>query len=112
MVKERVRLVFSDLKANSYKYWDGELHDDGRVISYFGVVGAKNPQSKGFGVVGESFFRKKIREKERKGYSHAKVLIEGDKSYDIIPKTMLADIALSQINLSDDSLKPLIKNEN
>ena len=47
MATEKVRLVFSDLGSNSYKYWDGELHDDGRVISTFGVVGAKNPQSKG-----------------------------------------------------------------
>jgi len=44
MATEKVRLVFSDLGCNSYKYWDGELHDDGRVISTFGVVGAKNPQ--------------------------------------------------------------------
>jgi poly [ADP-ribose] polymerase len=109
MVKEKVRLVFSDLKANSYKYWDGELYDDGRVVSTFGVVGAKNPQSKDFGCVGRSFYERKIREKERKGYSRAKVLMEGDVTNTTVANTSLADIALSQIKLSDSSLKSLVK---
>jgi len=107
MATEKVRLVFSDLGCNSYKYWDGELHDDGRVISTFGVVGAKNPQSKDFGIVGRSFFDKKIREKERKGYERAKVLMEGATT--VVNKSSLADIALSQIKLSDTSLKTLVK---
>lgn len=101
-------MVFSDLSKRSYKYWDGELHDDGRVVSIFGVVGAKNPQSKDFGCVGESFFQKKIREKERKGYSRAKVLMEGNTTT-VVNKSSLADIALTQIKLSDDSLKALVK---
>jgi poly [ADP-ribose] polymerase len=109
-VKEKVRLVFSDLKKNSYKYWDGLLYEDGRVESVFGVVGAKKPQSRDFGNKGESFFRSKIREKERKGYTHAKVIMEGDNtSTQTVNKSSLADIALSQINLSDSNLKPLIK---
>lgn len=109
MIKEKVKLVFSDLKANSYKFWQAELHDDGRVVAEFGVVGAKNPQSKDFGNVGKSFFDKKIREKERKGYTHAKVLMEGAVTNKVIVNTSLADIALSQIKLSDDSLKTLVK---
>jgi poly [ADP-ribose] polymerase len=108
MATEKVRLVFSDLGSNSYKYWDGELHDDGRVISTFGVVGAKNPQSKDFGCVGRSFFEKKIREKERKGYARAKVLLDGVVNT-TVNKSSLADIALTQIKLSDSSLKSLIK---
>ncbi len=109
-IKEKVRLVFSDLKANSYKYWDGILYEDGKVVSTFGVVGATNPQSKDFGNKGEGFFRSKIREKERKGYTHAKVIMEdAPTSVQTIAKSSLADIALSQINLSDDSLKSLIK---
>jgi poly [ADP-ribose] polymerase len=109
-IKEKVRLVFSDLAKHSYKYWDGELHDDGRVVSRFGVVGAANPQSKDFGCVGESFFRKKIREKEKKGYSHAKVLMDGAVTTTTLGANIsLADIALSQIQLSDKSLQPLVK---
>lgn len=109
MIKEKVRLVFSDLKANSYKYWDGELHDDGRVISTYGVVGATNPQSKDFGCVGDGEFRRRIREKEKKGYTHAKVLMSGAVTNTTIANTSLADIALAQIKLSDPSLKTLIK---
>lgn len=109
-IKEKVRLVFSDLAKHSYKYWDGELHDDGRVVSRFGVVGAQNPQSNDFGIVGESFFRKKIREKEKKGYSHAKVLMDGAVTTTTLGANIsLADIALSQIQLSDKSLQPLVK---
>jgi poly [ADP-ribose] polymerase len=109
MEVEKVKLVFSDLKANSYKFWQAELHDDGKVVAEFGVVGAKNPQSKDFGNVGRSFFEKKIREKERKGYSRAKVLMEGAVNTTTAANTSLSDIALSQINLSDTSLKTLIK---
>lgn len=107
MIKEKVRLVFSDLKNNSYKFWDGELYDDGRVVSVYGVVGAKNPQINDYGVKGESFFRSKIREKERKGYTHAKVILDAPTSAPV-SKASLADIALKQIKISDDSLKALI----
>lgn len=107
MIKEKVRLVFSDLKKNSYKYWDGELFEDGRVISTYGVVGARNPQTNDYGLVGESFFRKKIREKEKKGYTHAKVLIENGTAKPI-HNISLADIAIKQIKISNKSLEPLI----
>lgn len=105
---EKVRLVFSDLKANSYKFYDIELDDTGNVNCAYGVVGAKNPQTCSYGNVGRSFFEKKIREKEKKGYSRAKVLLEGTIATPV-NKGSLADIALSQIKLSDDSLKALVK---
>lgn len=101
-------MVFSDLKNNSYKFYDLELFDDGTVISTFGVVGARNPQTKNYGLGGDSLFRKKIREKERKGYTHAKVLMEGTNTAPVV-KSSLAELALSQIKLSDKSLEPLIK---
>jgi poly [ADP-ribose] polymerase len=107
-IKERVRLVFSDLGSNSYKYWDGELHDDDTVVSFFGVVGAKNPQSKNFGKVGKAFFDKKIREKERKGYEHAKVILEGSNTQ-TVNKQSLADIAVKQIKFSNPNIESLIK---
>jgi poly [ADP-ribose] polymerase len=108
-MSEKVRLVFSDLSKRSYKYWDGELLDDGTVISTFGVVGATNPQSKNFGKVGKSFFDKKIREKLNKGYEHAKVIIEGANSTAIVQKGTLADIAMRQIKHSNDLVKKLIR---
>lgn len=106
--KEKVRLIYSNLADRSYKYWDAELWDDGTVISTFGVVGAKNPQSKNFGQVGESFFRKKIKEKEKKGYTEAKVLLDGASNVSL-SKATLAELALSQIKLSGDELKSLVK---
>jgi len=108
MIKERARLVFSDLGKHSYKYYDIELHEDGNVKCAYGVVGASNPQQKDFGCVGKSFYDKKIAEKERKGYTHAKVLVEGTSNI-VVNKSSLADIALSQIKFNNDSLKPLIK---
>lgn len=108
MATEKVRLVFSDLAKNSYKYYDAELFDDGRVVATYGVVGAKNPQTNDYGVKGRSFFESKIREKERKGYARAKVLLDGVVNT-TVNKGSLADIALSQIKLSDDSLKALVK---
>ena len=80
MATEKVRLVFSDLAKNSYKYYDIELTDSGGVSCSYGVVGAKNPQTNDYGNVGRSFFEKKIKENERKGYSRAKVLMEGTVS--------------------------------
>lgn len=109
MEAEKSRLVFSDLSKRSYKYYDIELFSDGRVVASYGVVGAKNPQTNDYGCVGKSFYDKKIREKEKKGYSKAKVLMEGAVTNTTIANTSLADIALSQIKLSDDSLKTLIK---
>lgn len=108
MATEKSRLVFSDLAKNSYKYYDIELFNDGRVIATYGVVGAKNPQTNDYGCVGKSFYEKKIREKEKKGYERAKVLMEGVTTTALV-NTTLADIALTQIKLSDNSLKPLIK---
>jgi len=106
--KEKVRLVFSDLKKNSYKFWDGELMEDGTVIATYGVVGATNPQKHDYGVQSEAFFQKKIKAKEKKGYSRARVMLEG-ATPTVINKSSLADLALAQIKLSEPSLKQLVK---
>lgn len=108
-IKEKVRLVFSDLGKNSYKYWDAELYEDGTVISSFGVVGATTPQTKNFGKVGEAFFRKKIKEKERKGYEHAKVIIDGAPTTKVVDSRSLADIAVNQIKFTNSGVEALIR---
>ncbi len=107
-IKETL-LIFSNLGANSYKSWRAELHDDGRVISYYSAVGGTE-QSKDYGHVGERFFEKKIKEKERKGYSHAKVLSDTPNiQTGGVSKQSLADIAVSQIRHSNDAAKKLIR---
>lgn len=109
-ITKKVRLVFSDLGKNSYKFWDGDLHDDGTFISRFGVVGASNPQECNYGSVGESFMEKKVREKLKKGYEHARVIIDGPEvATQEVPRGSLADIALSQIRFSNEAIKKLIR---
>ena len=107
-IKEKVRLVYSNLAKRSYKYWDGELYDDGTVISRYGVVGAKNPQSRNYGRKGESFFRKKIQEKDKKGYKPAKVLMEGEQTASPV-SSGLADLAVRQIKGQGKDVVALIR---
>ena len=108
-IKDKTRLVFSDLKKNSYKYYDIELHESGNVNVAYGVVGAANPQTNDYGCQGESFYQKKIKEKEKKGYVRAKVLLDAPTNSKPLANASLADIALTQIKVSDDKVKALIK---
>ncbi len=108
-ITRKVQLVFSNLGDNSYKQWKAELHDDGRVVSFWSAVGSTE-QTKDYGCVGEAFLEKKIREKIKKGYEHAKVVIDGPvAATSAVPKGSLADIALSQIKFSNDLIKQLIR---
>lgn len=105
-VKE-VKLVFSDLSKNSYKQWTGQLFDDGRVVSYWSAVGSTE-QTKDYGCKGEYFFNKKIAEKIKKGYEHAKVVLDIGPQQTFVKDKSLVDIALNQIEHSSDSIKSLI----
>ena len=105
---ETIQLIFSDLGKNSYKVWKGELHDDGRVVSHFGAVGAAM-QSCDYGCVGKSFLDKKVREKQKKGYALTKTVAAGQVASNEVSRGSLADIALSQIKHSNDAVKALIK---
>lgn len=101
-------MIYSDLGKRSYKFWDGELLEDGTVISSYGVVGAKNPQSRNYGVRGEAFLNSKIREKERKGYTEAKVILAGEQTTNVNTGS-LADIAVSQIKFNGGPVETLIR---
>ena len=105
---ETIQLIFSDLGKNSYKVWKGELHDDGRVVSHFGAVGAAM-QSCDYGCVGKSFLDKKVREKQKKGYALTTTVAAGQVASNEVSRGSLADIALSQIKHSNDAVKALIK---
>lgn len=108
-LKREVRLIFAELGKNSYKQWKGMLYEDGRVVSYWGAVGSTE-QSKDYGCMGESFLEKKISEKLKKGYEHAKVIIDGPTVATAdVSRGSLADIALSQIKFSNPLVKSLIK---
>lgn len=82
LIKE-VRLIFAengtDSKTgkllNSYKYWTAKLYDDDQVHAEWGRVGCANPDS-GVWPGGDSYLSKKVREKEKKGYTHQKTMGE------------------------------------
>ncbi len=105
-ITRKVKLIFSDLSANSYKQWRAELHDDGRVISRFSAVGSTE-QEKDYGCVGEAFLEKKIKEKTKKGYEFCRVL--ENEGAQIVSRGSLADIAVSQIKFSNEAIKSLIR---
>lgn len=104
---KEVKLVFSDLSKNSYKQWTGQLYDDGRVISYWSAVGGAE-QSKDYDCKGEHFFNKKIAEKIKKGYEHAKVVLDVNPQQAFVKDKSLVDVALSQIKFSNKSIENLI----
>jgi poly [ADP-ribose] polymerase len=74
LIKE-VRLIKVEQtdETNSYKYWNGQLFDDGNVHAEWGRVGCANPAS-GDWSGGETYLDKKKREKEKKGYVEQKTV--------------------------------------
>ena len=66
------RLIYTDLVANNNKYWDIEQNGS-TVTTRWGRVGATSGQSKTFPHnsedAAEKFFVRKVKEKERKGYT-------------------------------------------
>lgn len=107
-ITKQVQLIFSDLSKNSYKVWKAELHDDGRVISRFGALGAAM-QTCDYGCVGEAFLDKKTKEKLRKGYAHTKVVSADTSAVSAVSSGSLAEIALSQIRFQNEAIKSLIR---
>lgn len=66
------RLIYTDLVANNNKYWDIERNGSD-VVTRWGRVGATSGQTKHFSFGDDDsaikFFDKKVREKEKKGYT-------------------------------------------
>jgi poly [ADP-ribose] polymerase 2/3/4 len=74
LIKRSITLICADFKGdnNHNKFWTGELHEDGTVVTKWGRVGY-NSQSKSFPSAGESFLAAKEREKLKKGYIYPKI---------------------------------------
>ena len=72
VVAEQVRLVMTEaVAANNNKYWYATRHSDGTVFVEWGRIGTGGQsQTKNFGsdYGAESFIKRKIKEKEKKGY--------------------------------------------
>jgi poly [ADP-ribose] polymerase len=104
-VIEKVKLIMADIDNNNNKVWIGSLHNDGTVVCEWGRVG-KNMQSKTFPNAGESFLRKKEREKEKKGYKKLNVV----DSETPINKTTSKSVSNS--NISSLAKKQIVKDKN
>jgi len=107
-VTKTIKLIFADIADNHNKWWQGELFDDGTVVTTWGRVG-KGTQTKSFPGAGESFLNKKEREKLNKGYTPAKVVgsVEEGKT-STVPKSNLAAIAREQLAKNHPTLSKLI----
>lgn len=92
-------MIYADVSENSYKEWYGYLFDNDDVKTEWGRVGEYKKQSKDFPGAGESFFDKKVREKEKKGYVIEKRL-DG---------TQGASIPVANSNLHEIAKKQIIK---
>jgi poly [ADP-ribose] polymerase len=119
LIKE-VRLIFAengtDSKTgkllNSYKYWTAKLYDDDQVHAEWGRVGCANPDS-GVWPGGDSYLSKKVREKEKKGYTHQKTIgeaVAASGSGTVVKNSDLHSIARAQLlKSSSPVLDRLIK---
>jgi len=103
---EKIRLINVEVDSNMNRHWDGELYDDGTVITRWGRVG-QGVQSKTFTGAGESFYRRKIREKERKGYTQAKTVEAGSTTVKSVGSSELHTLAKSQLIKSSN---PILEN--
>lgn len=109
-VKETIRLIQVNPNKNSNKFWNGTLYEDGSYFAEWGRVGAKGQSGT---YQGESKFRRKISEKERKGYVEQKTLNEGVST--TIKNHDVHSIVKDQIKVKSKELETLLEtliNEN
>lgn len=109
-LKETITLIWADIGENHNKVWIGELHDDDTVVTKWGRVGY-DLQSKSFPGAGESFLRRKEREKLNKGYTPAKVVgavSNGGDTKKTVTQSGLQAIAREQLAKNHPALSQLI----
>jgi predicted DNA-binding WGR domain protein len=109
--EDRYIYVEQNDEENSNKYWNIELHDNGNVVTTWGRTGVTK-NSKTFPGAGEKFYQKKIREKEKGGYTPQRIVTGAapvNNTRGFAPRNNnLEDIALRQIRTNDDEVKKLI----
>src|SRR5688572_1697371 len=108
-VTKEIRLIMVEAGENHNKWWTGELHDDGSVVTRWGRVGG-GEQSKRFPGSGESFLLKKKAEKEKKGYRELKTVKADGNNVSVNPVSGdLQRIAIEQISGNNPVLTKLIE---
>jgi poly [ADP-ribose] polymerase len=107
-VVEEVRLIMSDICANSNKFWYGFLHDDGSITSRNGRVGITEVENSVKGN-GKRDFDRLVNSKLKKGYSELKTVastsVAGGTN---LAKQDLKAIASKQIKTDKPELTKLI----
>lgn len=104
---EEAKYIFTDLEKNNNKFWDAQLSDDGTVTARWGRVG--EPGTSGSWSGGRSYFDKKCREKEAKGYQKQRVISETAPVKVIVaPSHDLEKVALAQITSDNDIVNKLV----
>lgn len=105
MTAETRMYVLTSAQANSNKFWEVSIAEDGVVSSRNGRVGSKGQERK-LGQ-GEALFNRKIREKERKGYKFIEVV--GAPSRGAVNSEDLATAAEEQIGRGDPVIVGLVR---
>jgi poly [ADP-ribose] polymerase len=107
VVKE-VKLICSEIGENANKYWYGRVYDNGDFESEWGRVGVTK-DSKLFPGGGETMLDKKVREKNKKGYSELRIApTTPGATNTTVSDSSLASIAKSQIKTDSPELDKLI----
>jgi poly [ADP-ribose] polymerase len=108
---EEVRLIKTEVDENANKWWRSQLYDDGTVKAQWARVGY--PQKEDEWNRGESYFRKQIRSKLKKGYTYDRTVgsvVSSAGSGSIVKDNELHSIAKTQlIKSSNPTLERLIK---
>jgi poly [ADP-ribose] polymerase len=97
--------ILTDTKANNNKFWEISIDETGAVSSRNGRVGSKG-QSRSLGH-GETLFKRKIREKERKGYKRVEIV--GTPAAGGLDKKTLINAAEEQIAKGDPVIADLVR---
>jgi poly [ADP-ribose] polymerase len=102
-IKESVRLIKVSVDANSNKFWNADLYDDGHYEANWGRVGA-NGQSGSY--QGENKFHSKIRSKKKDGYVEQKTIAENTTAE--VSQGDLHTVTKQQIQTTNPTLDNLI----
>jgi poly [ADP-ribose] polymerase 2/3/4 len=106
-IVREARFILSDVECNSNKFWHIALYDDHTCVTHWGRVGEGGAQKEfpfSSRPEAESFFTRKQREKEGKGYCPQRTLESGVG----VQSMRLAQLALEQIQTDCPETQRLI----
>lgn len=116
-VVSKKHFVCADLEKNSYKFWIGELYDNGLVRLRYGRVGSNEQVTeKQFNnqYEAQKFFDGKVKDKQkvksrRDAYTEINVIEETGSITKTVGNHDVADIALKEIQTNTQAAKEFVK---